>query len=77
MNGVLQVVRDIEPKVQAAGCIWIHQVRNKISIHMQFISMLIMEQIIDTNEIFQNEMFENFPEHGSNGMETDSMREPK
>ena len=31
---------------------------------MQFISMFNIEQIIDTNEIFQNEMFENFLEHG-------------
>ena len=31
---------------------------------MQFISIFNMEQIIDTNEIFQNEMFENFLEHG-------------
>ena len=52
IDGIWQMVQIFEPKVQPAGCIWIHQVRNKISIHMQFISMFNIEQIIDTNEIF-------------------------
>ena len=49
-----------------AGCIWIHQVRNTIWIRTQFIFMFFIEEIIDINEIFKNEIYENYLVHGWN-----------
>ena len=65
-DGIWRMVRILEPKITIAGCICIHQVRNKIYIHTQLIFMFNIEEIIDINEIFKNGIFENYLVHGRN-----------
>ena len=39
-DGIWRMVRILEPKITIAGCICIHQVRNKIKIQLRFLTKL-------------------------------------